>query len=106
MEKVNPPQKTGYTIYTKSKCNYCDKVKELFADGSYNGITPLFINCDSFLEEEDTKKNFLIDIEKYVGKPHKTFPMVFKNGLFVGGSEDAEIFFTRCQHFAEEDDDF
>lgn len=84
LEKLYPePSKQIYTIYTKSKCIYCDKVKEFLMD---SGFEYNIILCDDFLAKN--KIEFLKFIESIAGVPHNTFPMVFHKGKFVGGYND------------------
>lgn len=74
---------TGYTVYTKSECGWCRRVKELLPDA-------LIINCDAFLKEDRSK--FLEKMRLAIGKEHRTFPMVFYDGAFIGGYEDTKNF--------------
>lgn len=76
------PSDKMYTIYTKSKCTYCTKVKEYLDDSGFEYNTIL---CDDFLVK---KLEFLEFIESIAGVPHNTFPMVFHKGIFVGGYND------------------
>lgn len=71
--------KTGYTIYSKSQCNYCDKLKENIPDA-------YVINCDNYLEEVD---EFLDFIGTLTNKNPTSFPMVFHNKEFIGGYKEA-----------------
>ena len=77
------PQQKNFTIYSKSGCINCNSVKKLLKEKYF-----LFheINCDEYLIED--KNNFLSFIENKVGKPYKTFPMLFYNGNFIGGYTD------------------
>lgn len=77
------PQQKNFTIYSKSGCINCSSVKKLIREKSF-----LFheINCDEYLIED--KESFLSFIENKVGKPYKTFPLVFYNGSFIGGYTD------------------
>jgi len=74
------PSADGFTIYTKSKCPYCTKVKELFA---HTNPEPVYINCDSYLD--GFRDAFLEFILGYTVREHRTFPMVFFKGVFIGG---------------------
>jgi glutaredoxin len=78
----------GYTIYTKSNCPYCTKVKDLLQNVEPQ---PIIINCDDYLSSNDTKEEFL-DFIKSIngGVAHRTFPMVFYKGKFIGGFTDTE----------------
>jgi glutaredoxin len=77
------PSKTMYTIYSKSNCKYCEKVKDYFAD---IGFEYNIILCDDFLVKN--KVEFLEFIESMSGIPYNTFPIVFHKGGFVGGYND------------------
>ncbi len=67
--------KEGFTIYTKSNCHYCDKIKDLIPNGYY-------INCDEYLDDPDEFLDFLDTITNE--RPTK-FPMVFKDKKYIGG---------------------
>ena len=77
---VPHPASNSYTIYSKSGCIYCTKAKELLQN---EHIPPLFVNCDKFLLEN--KEEFLNQMKPLIGREYRTFPMIFKNGIFVGG---------------------
>jgi glutaredoxin len=74
------PSVEGFTIYTKSNCPYCTKVKELFL---HTVPEPVYINCDSYLD--GFRDAFLEFILGYTVRVHRTFPMVFFKGVFIGG---------------------
>ena len=76
--KITPPEKKGYTVYTKEKCIYCEKVKQLLEEEKC-----VIIPCDDYITEN--REAFLNFIEIHAGKSYKTFPMVFLDGNFVGG---------------------
>ena len=76
-------QETGYTIYTKSECGWCRRVKEMLPEATV-------FNCDSYLESD--KETFLTEMASRIGKEHRTFPMVFYDGGFIGGYEDTKKF--------------
>ena len=73
-----PPTNEGFTIYTKLNCKYCAKVKELLEEEIVN-----YIPSDEYIIAD--RDAFLVFIESKGGKGHKTFPMVFYNGNFIGG---------------------
>ena len=77
------PASSGFTVYGKSSCPYCDKVKGLLAEYSEAFV---YVNCDEYLLEN--RSAFLEFIEKLAGKEYKTFPMVFDSKQFVGGYTD------------------
>ena len=60
-------------------CSYCEKVKELLQSDN-----PSIINCDEYLAND--KEGFLSWVELQTGGiKHRTFPMVFHEGKFIGG---------------------
>ena len=79
------PSETIYTIYSKSGCTFCTKVKNLLIEKNYAFD---FIDCDEYLLED--KEGFLKFIQERAGKEYKTFPMVFRAGYFVGGYNETK----------------
>jgi len=77
------PDNTSFTVYSKSGCPSCTTVKKFIKDKHFF-VTE--INCDEYLLED--KDGFLKFIEELAGISHKTFPMVFYKGKFVGGLID------------------
>lgn len=78
-----PIARKGYMVYTKSECGWCRRTKELLP-------LAVFVNCDAFLEAN--KDEFLREMSQRIGKEHRTFPMVFYEGGFIGGYEDTKNF--------------
>lgn len=74
------PEKGQITIYSKSGCINCGKVKTLLKD---KHLAFNVIDCDEFILEN--KEEFLTFIQQLVGKEYKIFPMVFDNNKFIGG---------------------
>ena len=72
-----------FTVYGKSACTYCGKVKALLTEYNQSFV---YVDCDEYLVEQ--RDRFLEFIEKLAGKAHKTFPMVFSSGEFIGGYID------------------
>lgn len=81
------PSRTGYFIYTKDGCSYCDKVKQLISEttrGTHIGYE--IVNCQTYL---DTNRHQFIEFAYELTHRKKiTFPMVFLNGDFIGGCDD------------------
>ena len=72
-----------YTVYTKSKCFYCDKIKELM---SVSGENVEYVSCDEWLA---TKRTHFLNIMKLkTQKENVTFPIVFFEGKYVGGCNE------------------
>ena len=77
----------SYVIYTKPKCIFCDKIKELL---QFVEPKPTWIDASKYLEHSDSKK-FFLDFIRDSGKLHThytTFPMVFYDSTFLGGYTD------------------
>jgi glutaredoxin len=91
------PEETGFTIYSKSGCINCVKVKTLLKEQKEKYIT---IDCDEYLLED--KPAFLHFIHLLVGKEYKTFPMVFLNGKFLGGYQETEEYFSKKLDFSND----
>lgn len=69
-------------------------VKELIPDATY-------IDSESFLIDNEMKEEFLNFIQGLIGKSHRTFPIVFYNGAFVGGFIETH---RLCAKFEAEND--
>lgn len=82
----------GYTIYTKEKCIFCEKVKKLLETEDFT-----LISCDDYLVED--RNAFLKFIEKEAKVSYKTFPMVFLNGTFVGGFTETKKQYEQSKKF-------
>ena len=84
MEFTEPTSK-GYTIYSKSGCTYCTKVKDLL---KLLKLPYEMVNCDEYLLED--RDGFLAFIKERAGKEYKTFPMVFADAKFLGGFSETK----------------
>ena len=86
------PEPTGFTVYTKTDCSYCVKVKILLEEFEQ---TFTVINCDEYLMD---KPAFLTFVQGIAGKEHKTFPIVFFDGKYIGGYDTTMHFLrlSRC----------
>jgi glutaredoxin len=83
-----------FTVYTKSKCLYCIKAKYLLVD---RGFSPLIVDCDEYLANEETKEKFITFINRRmkdaVLNEYRTFPMIFYKEKFIGGYNDLFKYF-------------
>lgn len=68
-------------IYTKTKCNYCTKVKKYLTDRSY---TYQEINLDDVAKKEAFYKK----ISNEQGKKIHSVPQIYINDNYVGGHDD------------------
>jgi len=88
------PNSQGYTIYSKSGCPFCTKVKRLLEK---EAPSPLLVDCDDYLVEN--KDAFLVFIKEMAGKEYKTFPMIFHNGDFIGGFTETKEYYEKQTAF-------
>lgn len=80
-------QGVGFFVLSKSGCPACDKVKDLLSRNG-NGYGNVVVeNCDAFLTGE-AREPFLARAKEITKLTTVRFPMVFHNGLFVGGYAD------------------
>ena len=98
MEFVEPNM-IGFTIYSKSGCQNCTKVKKLLAEKKVFFID---IDCDDYIIED--KEKFLFFIKERANKEYKTFPMVFNDGNFIGGFTETQDYFNKLLSFDEKSD--
>ena len=87
-----------WTIYTKSNCMFCNQIKKLLEKENFT-----IINCDKWLEEQETKNIFLDMIEKLIGRKYNTFPIVFYNRKFVGGFVETQKYLEKSKIIINDD---
>jgi glutaredoxin len=95
------PLKTGFTIYSKSGCLNCSKVKELLKNEK---MAFHIIDCDEYIIEE--KDKFLAFIKKLTEKDCKIFPMVFLDEKFIGNYNETICEIEKLKCFFEENISF
>ena len=86
------PKKGQITVYSKSGCINCTKVKTLLKE---KGLEFNIIDCDEFILEN--KDEFLTFIKNIIGKEYRMFPMVFRNSEFIGGYNETVSYFTSIE---------
>jgi glutaredoxin len=86
-DKYKKPSKTNYTIYSITKCKYCVMAKEHIKTLPVASKC-ININCDKFLKTCRERDNFFNFIKQYTIIPYFYFPMIFKNGKFIGGLKE------------------
>jgi glutaredoxin len=95
------PFENKFTIYSKSGCINCRKVKDLLKLG---GFEYEIIDCDEYLLED--KENFLSFIKSYSVVEWKSFPIVFFNGKFVGGLNETQSYLETLKTLEKSNLDF
>ncbi len=92
------PESGKYTVYSKSNCPNCIKVKDLLKTEKMDFIN---VDCDLYLESKKTE--FLAFVKQLIGREWTTFPMVFDNhGQFIGGFKDTIIHIERLLEFSDD----
>jgi glutaredoxin len=91
---IQEPKINEITIYSKSGCINCGKVKRLLKE---KDIAFTVIDCDDYLLEN--KDDFLQFIEKLAGKDYKIFPMVFDGKTFIGGYNETSTYIENILDF-------
>ena len=98
MEPFRTPSNKEYTIYSKSGCSNCNKVKKLL---NLNNIPFTVIDCDEYLIER--KEEFLLFIQELTNREWKTFPIVFTgDSLFIGGFTDTQVYLEELLEFTDD----
>jgi glutaredoxin len=92
------PLESGFTIYSKSGCSNCTKVKKLILDKQK---VFLDVNCDEYLLED--KEGFLTFIKERTNIEYRTFPMVFYEGKFIGGYAETHHHLDKLLCFNNDD---
>ena len=77
---------TNYTIYSISNCKYCNMAKEHINKIKSSKSTN--ISCDKFVMTCRERDNFYKFMKQYTVIPYFHFPMIFKNGKFIGGFKE------------------
>ncbi len=83
--KYKKPAKANYTVYSISNCKYCVMAKDHLKKKATKCTT---IQCDKYLASCRERDNFYKFMKEYTVIPYIHFPMIFKNGKFVGGLKE------------------
>jgi glutaredoxin len=93
------PALSGYTIYSKSGCILCNKVKDLL---KVRGNEFVVVDCDEYLIED--RDGFVAFMKSYAIKETGGFPKVFHNGVFIGGFAETKKYMETNLTFDENAD--
>jgi glutaredoxin len=83
------PLEKEFTIYSKSGCPNCKKVKELLESSDSNFT---IVDCDEYLV--NSKPEFLHFIALLSNQYWTTFPIVFEGSQFIGGFIDTRVYLS------------
>ncbi len=86
MVSIPSPSPSGYTIYSKSGCIYCERAKELLR---YEET--VVVDCDPFLLID--KEWFRKTMRVHCRQDYRMFPMIFYRGAFIGGYSEAKDYY-------------
>ena len=81
------PNESGFTIYSKSGCPNCLKIKSLLKEKK---LILNIVDCDEYIFED--KSSFLFFMNQLANKEVKMFPMIFYDGKFIGGFSETKDF--------------
>ncbi len=80
---IEVPVEKGFTVYSKSGCPNCDKIKILLDE---NKLEYTIINCDNYLHEN---RSFFLEFIKLITREEcKQFPIIFKDANYIGGYKE------------------
>ena len=96
ISELEEPKEKGFTIYSKSGCPNCTRIKKLLSEKKYTFVE---INCDTYLIED--KESFLSFIKNLTLKEWKSFPIIFNNSTFIGGFNETQEFLDKQLNFDE-----
>ena len=88
------PHNSGFTIYSKSGCLQCSKVKTLLQD---NKLSFNVVDCDEYILED--KQSFLLFMNNITQRDIKMFPMIFYNGTFIGSYPETREYVDKLVSF-------
>ena len=80
------PSKLGFTVYSKSGCPNCTKIKSLLKE---KNLVFVVVDCDEYILEE--KESFLLFIQNLTHAKNENrllFPIVFNDKQFIGGYKE------------------
>ena len=93
------PTSNNFTIYSKSGCILCSKVKDLLTK---NNLDFRVIDCDEYLIED--RQGFLLFVNSCAKKDTGGFPKVFRDGEFVGSYKETKDLVDKILDFEENGD--
>ena len=89
------PVKLYSTIYSKSGCTKCRQMKQYLKEKK---LPSKIVDCDDYLLENRDK--FLQFMALYTDVEPLTFPIVFYDGAYIGGYQEAVVFLEKIISFA------
>lgn len=90
------PHDDVFTVYSKSGCKNCIKVKQFLSSQQISFKT---IECDDYIIEN--KDNFIFFMNVITNNKYKQFPVVFNNGNFIGEYSETVDYCNKIIDFNE-----
>ena len=84
------PRKNGFSVYSKSGCPNCTKVKKLLKE---KNLLFNVIDCDDYILEN--KQTFLNFIKNISNVEINVFPIIFYEGKYIGGFIETKDFIDK-----------
>jgi len=98
---IMKPLDLGFTVYSKSGCMNCNKIKKILLETKHFFLD---VECDEFLIED--KPVFLSIMKEIALTEVKKFPMIFNDGKFIGGYDEAKEYIEKQSVTFDENVDF
>ena len=95
------PLDLGFTVYSKTGCINCKKIKKILLDTKHFFLD---VECDEFLIED--KQGFLLFMKEIALTEVRKFPIIFNDGKFIGGYEEAKEHIEKQSVTFDENVDF
>ncbi len=83
MEQIKSPNKLGYTVYSKSGCPNCNRVKSALKESTTNFSSIIIMCDDALLEDRNELMKYFTDIG--IPEEKRAFPFVFFQEKYIGG---------------------
>lgn len=99
--EFDEPIKEIFTIYSKSGCENCRKIKKYLNENKFVFVV---INCDDYIIND--KDFFLLFIKKKANTECNVFPMVFYNEAYIGGYSETIKYCEKLKISFESDFNF
>ena len=84
------PRNNGFSVYSKSGCPNCNKVKKLLKE---KNLLFNVIDCDDYILEN--KQTFLNFIKNISNVEINVFPIIFYEGKYIGGFIETKDFIDK-----------
>jgi glutaredoxin len=101
MENITKPLDLGFTVYSKSGCINCTKIKKILLETKHFFLD---VDCDEFLIED--RVAFLLFMKEISLTEVGKFPMIFNDGKFIGGYDEAKEYIEKQSVSFDENIDF